>query len=183
MAKYIFGNTTALPMPNQAPVVGSATSGNYNGKTSSFNVNMQGDLRIDYTIDPKDTLMGKYTMGDAYDKTTQAVLPVYFPLGAEYPFKMAMVNWVHTFSPSLVNEARGGFSRVVWHQALPRTHRACLERMANKWWEFRSRTSRSWDSASWPSAIVPSATIGVAMAPAPTRTTFLPTTTSILETI
>lgn len=119
VAKYLFGNTAALPMPNHAPVVGSATSGNYIGKTSSFNANQQGDVRIDYTISPKDSLMGKYTYGDAYDQTTQAVLPVYFPLGDDYPFTMALINWVHTFSPSLVNEARGGFSRIVWHQALP----------------------------------------------------------------
>ncbi len=119
VAKYLFSNTAALPMPNQAPVAGSISSGNYIGKVSSFNANQQGDLRIDYTISPKDSLMGKYTYGDAYDQTTQAVLPVYFPLGDDYPFTMAMVNWVHTFSPSLVNEARGGYSRVVWHQALP----------------------------------------------------------------
>ena len=119
VAKYLFANTSALPMPNQAPVVGSATSGNYRGHISSYNANLQGDLRIDYTLSPKNQFMGKYTYGDAYDQTTQAVLPVYFPLGDNYPFAMAMVDWVHTFSASLVNEARGGYSRIVWHQALP----------------------------------------------------------------
>ncbi len=121
VAKYLFANTAALPMPNNTAniLAGTATSGNYIGHISSHNANNQGDLRIDYTVNSKNSLMGKYSYGDAYDATTQAVLPVYFPLGDDYPFKSALVNWVHTFSSSLVNEARGGFSEVTWHQAIP----------------------------------------------------------------
>jgi hypothetical protein len=123
VAKYLFNtsNPGSLPMPNNAANVypGTVTSGNYIGTTSSHQANNQGDIRIDYTINSKDSLMGKYTMGDAYDATTQNALPTNFPLGDDYPFKSAMLNWVHTFSSALVNEARGGYSRVIWRQSIP----------------------------------------------------------------
>ncbi len=121
VAKYLFSNTKALPMPNNTAHVlpGTVTSGNYIGYTSSHNANNQGDARIDYTIDNKNSLVGKYTYGDAYDATTQNVLPTNFPLGDDYPFASAMVSWVRTFSPSLVNEFRGGYSQTTWHQGIP----------------------------------------------------------------
>lgn len=34
-------------------------------------------------------------------------------MGDDCPFYMGVIDWVHTFSPSLVNEARAGYSRVV----------------------------------------------------------------------
>ena len=40
-------------------------------------------------------------------------MKVLFPTTDDYPFYNAVINWVHTFSPSLVNEARAGFSRII----------------------------------------------------------------------
>lgn len=123
VAQYLFNtnNPGSLPLPNNTANVypGTVTSGNYIGTTSSHQANNQGDLRVDYVLDAKNTLMGKFTMGDAYDGTTRNALPTNFPLTDDYPFKSAMMNWVHTFSSSLVNEARGGYSRIIWRQSYP----------------------------------------------------------------
>ena len=57
--------------------------------------------------------MVKGTYGDAYDYPSNAVIPVEFPLTDNYPFAMGVVDWIHTFSPSFVNEFRAGYSRIV----------------------------------------------------------------------
>ena len=61
----------------------------------------------------------RYSQGTAYDATIQAVLPITFPGGDNYPYYGGVVNEVHTFSPNLQNEFRAGFSRVAWEQGEP----------------------------------------------------------------
>jgi len=115
VAKYLFSNSNALPLPNHAPDPGFVTQNNYLVMQTSSHVNNQADGRIDYTLSHSDTLMVKGAWGDANDHQSQ-VLPVTFPGSNDYPFYMGVVNWVHIFSPSFVNEARGGFSRIVQKQ-------------------------------------------------------------------
>lgn len=115
VAKYLFSHPDALPLPNHAPDPGFVTENNYIATQATQNINDQADGRIDYTISHSDNLMVKGTWGDANDHQSQ-VLPVAIPRSNDYPFYMGVVNWVHTFSPSLVNEARGGFSRIVQRQ-------------------------------------------------------------------
>ncbi len=111
VAKFLFANPQAYPLPNKTPVDG-LDQDNYLGYSKGQTVNNQGDVRVDYTASSRDTLMGRYTIGDAYDLTTHAVLPTTFPTTNDYPFQSIVGNWVHTFSPSLINEFRVGFSRV-----------------------------------------------------------------------
>jgi hypothetical protein len=118
VAKYLFAHPEIYPMPNFTPS-SLPDSGNYHGTSGSAITNNQGDLRVDYTLDSKDTLMARWSIGEAYDVTTKAVLPITFPAGNDYPTKSVVVNWVHVFSPALVNEFRGGFTRVHWIQGAP----------------------------------------------------------------
>ncbi len=121
VAKYLFSHPAALPLPNRpgyVPPHGLTTANDYLGTVASYNANNQGDVRVDYTVDPKDSLMAKYTYGYANDQITQDVIPVFFPTGDNYPFTSAMLQWVHTFSPALVNNARGGFSRIQWNTGI-----------------------------------------------------------------
>ena len=55
-------------------------------------------------------------MSTAYDGQT-ALLAISFPGVNLYPSKVMGVNWVHIFSPSIVNSARIGFTRTVWNRA------------------------------------------------------------------
>ena len=114
VAKYLFANPTLYPLPNTTPTDGIAAN-NYTAPFRSFKANNQGDIKIEYDIDPKDKLTGFYSMSTAFDGTTP-VLAIGFNGPNLYPTKLLGTNWVHTFSPALVNSARVGFTRTVWAQ-------------------------------------------------------------------
>jgi hypothetical protein len=111
VAKYLFAHPEIYPLSNQAPTDGIAQN-NYKGYQKSFNANNQGDLHIDYTVGPRDTLMGRYSMGDAYDGVSHSVLPISFPASNDYPINSFVVNWTHAFSDLVVNELRASFTRL-----------------------------------------------------------------------
>ncbi len=113
VAKYLFAHPELLPLPNHPADPGTVTTNNYTVDSASKYINNQYDGRVDYTISNRDTLMIKGTHGDAHDLQTKVALPVIFPLTDDYPFYMGVIDWIHTFSPSLVNEFRAGYSRVV----------------------------------------------------------------------
>lgn len=119
VAKFLFAHPEAYPLPNRDAIAGLGDKSNYVGQTKGQTHNNQGDLRIDYTIDPRDTLMGRYTYGDALDFSPKVVLPVTFPATNDYPFQSFVLNWVHTFSAAVVNEFRAGLSRTVFDQGVP----------------------------------------------------------------
>ncbi len=116
VAKFLFAHPEIYPLPNNTPTAGTVAGNNYIGKVASNTYNNQGDIRVDYTATPKDTFMVKYTMGDAYDLQTRTVIPVIFPSGNDYPTTSAVVEWIRTFSSSLVNEARAGYTRILLNQ-------------------------------------------------------------------
>src|SRR6185437_726386 len=119
VAAYLFAHPDIYPMPNHAPDTNRVDRNNYHAPTASKIVNNQGDIRVDWVPDSKDQLWFRYSDGEAYDVQTKAVLPIQFPPNNEYPFHSGVVNWVHTFSPALVNQARAGMSRVQWFNQIP----------------------------------------------------------------
>jgi hypothetical protein len=114
VAQFLLANTSLYPAPNATPTDGIAAN-NYQAPTRSFKANNQGDVKIDYNMSSRDKLSGFYAMSTAYDGTTP-VLAISFSGPNLYPTKLGGGNWVHTFSPSLVNSARIGFTRTVWKQ-------------------------------------------------------------------
>jgi Carboxypeptidase regulatory-like domain len=112
VARYLFAHPSALPAPNHAPLATTVSQNNYVGNVSSKFINNQVDGRVDYSLTSKDTLMVKGTWGDAHDTQQSSPLAIVFPLRDDYPFYMGVIDWVRTFSPSLVNEARVGYSRI-----------------------------------------------------------------------
>ncbi len=112
VAAFLIANPTLYPEPNSVPTDGIAAN-NYTAHTRNFKANNQGDIKIDYSMSSRDKLSGFYAMSTAYDGTTP-VLPISFNGPNLYPTKLTGANWVHTFSPSLVNSARIGFTRTVW---------------------------------------------------------------------
>jgi hypothetical protein len=117
VAQFLIANPKYYPLPNATPTDGLVAN-NYQAPTTQFKANNQGDVKIQYNIDPADTLTGFYSMSTAYDGTTP-VLPISFPGVNLYPSWLVGSNWVHTFSPSLVNSARIGFTRTDWNQGVP----------------------------------------------------------------
>jgi hypothetical protein len=118
-AKFLFAHPDIYPLPNATPHSGTVDLYNYQGSFRSQTHNNQGDVRVDYTLSPKDTLMGRYSIGDAYDLPVTSTLAITFPTANDYPFQSFALDWTHTFSPSLQNQFRAGVSRTVWLQQTP----------------------------------------------------------------
>lgn len=119
VAIYLFAHPEFYPLPNRPANSGTLDLHNYQAPTAGAIRNNQGDLRVDWALSQKDSLMFRYSDGDAYDLSTKVVLPITFPPNNDYPFHSGVVNWVHTFSSSLVNQARAGYSRIQWFNQVP----------------------------------------------------------------
>jgi Carboxypeptidase regulatory-like domain len=91
---------------------------NYEAQQRNFKANNQGDVKIEYDPSARDKVTGFYAISHAYDGSTP-VLAITFPGYNLYPTWITGANWVHTFSPSLVNSARIGFSRTDWNTGFP----------------------------------------------------------------
>lgn len=117
VAKYLFAHPELYPLPNAKPIDGLIEN-NYIGATRNFIARNQGDIKIEWDPRASDKVTAFYAHSDAYDGSV-AVLALSFPSQNSFPTKMFGTNWVHTFSPSVVNEARAGFLRVRWDQGVP----------------------------------------------------------------
>ncbi len=117
VAKYLFANSAIYPLPNATPTDGIAAN-NLVGPTRSFTANNQGDIKLEYDPRGADKITGFYSMSTAYDGST-SVLVTSFPGTNLFPTKLGGMNWVHTFSPAIVNSARIGYTRTDWNQGVP----------------------------------------------------------------
>jgi hypothetical protein len=121
LATFLVAHPTAFPLPNH-PVVpgGYAVGGNYQGVQSSIQRNDQGDIRVDYALNSRDSFTGKYSYGDAWDVPTKVPVPAVIPFTDDYPFLNAVGAWTHIFSPAIVNNARAGFTRIKLNASVPK---------------------------------------------------------------
>jgi Carboxypeptidase regulatory-like domain/TonB dependent receptor len=117
VAKYLFAHPEFYPLPNATPSDGIVQN-DFQGPQRQFKANNQGDIKIEYDPRDSDKITGFYSMGTGYDGSV-ALLAITFPGANVYPSKLAGANWVHIFSPAIVNSARVGFTRVNWTQGLP----------------------------------------------------------------
>lgn len=118
VATYLAGHPNIYPAPNRAPEATTAIGNNYAGPQRSYVHNNQEDFKVDWTPTSRDRLSGFYSQGTGSDFTT-AIIPVFFPALNSYPSKIAGFTSVHSFSPTLVNEFRAGFTRVRWNNGVP----------------------------------------------------------------
>jgi hypothetical protein len=117
VAKFLFANPKYYPLPNATPSDGIA-SNNLQGNRRIYKANNQGDIKIEYDPRQADKVTGFFSISTGYDGQT-SVLPTSFPGVSVYPTKIVGANWVHSFSPSIVNSGRIGFTRTKWVQGLP----------------------------------------------------------------
>ncbi len=117
VAQFLFANPSLYPLPNATPTDGIIKN-NYQAPNRSFSANNQGDVKIEYDPRAADKITGFYSMSTAYDGST-AVLPISFPSTNLYPTLLGGLNWVHIFSPAIINSARIGFTRTTWDKAVP----------------------------------------------------------------
>ena len=118
VVRYLLAHPEIYPLANQAPSGGTPYGNNYLGVTKQRIYNDQYDVKVDYRYREKDTFFVRWTSGLSGDTNTQP-LAIQFPTASSYPTKSVAINFVHTFSPRIQNEARVGFLRTVWHQGIP----------------------------------------------------------------
>ncbi len=129
VAKFLFANPKLYPdCGGDNPTVPaggtclSPTDGiaenNYEAPNPSYKGNNQGDVKLEYDMRASDKITGFYSNSHAYDGSV-AVLAITFPGVNLYPTWLTGANWVHTFSPTLLNSARIGFTRTDWNQGFP----------------------------------------------------------------
>lgn len=123
VATYLFAHPELYPLPNRPPVPvknggDGLVQGDFAGPQTGFVSNNQEDFKVDWTPGNINKINGFYSQGKGSDYTT-AIIPVSFPNHNTYPTKIAGASWVHTFSPSIINEGRFGFTRVRWNNGVP----------------------------------------------------------------
>jgi hypothetical protein len=118
VAKFLFAHPEYYPLPNTTPDTNTLFNNNYRGPQRTFIVNNQFDIKTEWDPRLTDKITAFYSQGRSYDGSV-AVLAISFPSFSIYPTKLGGGTWVHTFSPSIVNEARIGFTRIRWNQGVP----------------------------------------------------------------
>ncbi|MGA8149396.1 MAG: carboxypeptidase regulatory-like domain-containing protein [Terriglobales bacterium] len=71
----------------------------------------QGDIKIDYNPSNSDRLSGRFSKGEQNDPSSNSVELLGNNVNSAH-LDNTSVNWTHTFSPSLLNEARFGVNYV-----------------------------------------------------------------------
>jgi hypothetical protein len=117
VAQFLAAHPDIYPAPNRTPQDGLILD-NYVGPQTSYVHDNQEDVKVDFTPGNVNKFNAFYSQGTGSDFTS-ALLPVEFPGPNKYPTKIAGGSWVHTFSPTIVNEARFGFTRVRWINSVP----------------------------------------------------------------
>ena len=117
-AIYLFAHPELYPLPNHAPAdaTKSLYNGNYVGSSSQATVNDQGDAKIDWKFRNNDTISGRVSIGREHDGYSKVALPTDIPTNNNDPYTGFILNWTHVFSPSIVNDARGGIGRTRYIQ-------------------------------------------------------------------
>jgi hypothetical protein len=104
--KKLFSDPALYPLP-----LSSALRFNQFDNVGSQVNSDQGDIKVDWKIDTKDDFTGRYSNG-RQDNPTLHSFPLVYDGFALAPFFNGVLNWTHTFSPSLVNEARAGINYI-----------------------------------------------------------------------
>jgi len=120
VAQNLFGQTKYYPLP-QVDSVGGGNNFFFNSG-NSINTD-QGDLKIDYNISDKDHVFGRYSQMHLRNPAFSGCLfcAAGSAQGADQPIRNAVVDWSHTFSANLLNDARIGFNAVRFDQSLVQT--------------------------------------------------------------
>jgi hypothetical protein len=109
--QYLNAHPDLYPLPNAAPLDGIAKN-NYVGPNNTFSRTNQGDVKIDWAVSPRDALNGRYSVSYSSGGTVTAPLPISFPSAiGQTVYNSFVLNEIHTFSPSIVNNFTVGFAR------------------------------------------------------------------------
>lgn len=110
-AVYLFAHPELYPLPNTASTNPNGIIGNYRGVSAQATHNDQADVKIDANLTAHDSISGRFSIGREGSGYTKVSLPTDVPANNSDPYTGFVLNWTHTFSNNIVNEARAGFGR------------------------------------------------------------------------
>ncbi|QNI37956.1 TonB-dependent receptor [Edaphobacter albus] len=110
-AQYLFAHPELYPLPNTASTNPNGIIGNYRGISAQATHNDQADVKIDANLTAHDSVSGRFSIGREGSGYTKVSLPTDTPSNNSDPYTGFVLNWTHTFSNNIVNEARAGFGR------------------------------------------------------------------------
>ncbi len=112
VAIYLFQHPELYPLPNQAPsATNSPAANNYRAPSKNRSYGDQFDVRVDWKAAEKDSVLVRFSYSNNGSTTTNP-LPTTFSSAPTNPVRGTAINEVHTFSASLVNEFRAGYTRI-----------------------------------------------------------------------
>jgi hypothetical protein len=114
-ARALFADTSLYPLPDR--IDPSNGTGIKDVVTANTFDGHQFDIRIDNRLGDKDNFSGRYSFGTNEVLGVKGGLPIVLT-GKSFsrPQNIAL-NWTHTFSPTIINEARVGLNRAVFINA------------------------------------------------------------------
>ncbi|MBV8552186.1 MAG: carboxypeptidase regulatory-like domain-containing protein [Acidobacteriaceae bacterium] len=107
-----------FPAPNQPVLTGTFPQNDYYIVTPGTLNQDQGDARVDFNLNEHNSIFGTISWSNT-NKTSGQPLPGaldggnFYGVGEQDLGRNGMISWTHIFSPTLVNEARVGFTRLV----------------------------------------------------------------------
>ncbi|WP_251106734.1 TonB-dependent receptor [Alloacidobacterium dinghuense] len=90
------------------PINGDPINNAINTTSSALNAD-QGDVKVDWNVAEKDRFSGRYSQGYQNDPSTNSLL-ILGNGSSRFPVHNVVGTWTHTFTPSILNEARFGTS-------------------------------------------------------------------------
>ncbi|MCL5745864.1 MAG: carboxypeptidase-like regulatory domain-containing protein, partial [Acidobacteria bacterium] len=109
VARNLFSMPDVYPVP-----MNSALRFNALNTGSSYVYTDQGDIKIDAKPSSRDDFSARYSISK-HDAPGRNTIPALLNTFFTSPFQAGVVNWTHTFGPSLVNELRAGVNRSIFN--------------------------------------------------------------------
>ncbi len=107
-AVKLMSNSTLYPGPQTSTI----STPNYTYGGASYINSDQGDAKLDWKPKDSDYLSFRYSHG-MQDNPGVNTFPLFYNSFNRSPFQNQVIDWTHTFSPRLVNEARFGVNNVM----------------------------------------------------------------------
>lgn len=104
------------PAANSAPIAARGLS-NLVGQVRELLDDNKFDVKADYVISEKNTLMGRFS----FQNSANGIGSLFPYRGLDSPLnaRNAVLGWTHVFSPTVVNDLRLGFDRALQAQGAP----------------------------------------------------------------
>jgi len=119
VALKLFSSPDLYPQANNNGTGTLGITNNYISTSSNTLKNNQADVKGDLRPNDKDSIMARWSISRYEQFGSTAALPVFLTSANIAPTMSAVLTWDRTFSPSVVNEVRLGYTRIGIDEGIP----------------------------------------------------------------